>query len=88
MVLGTAEGGMKITLYNVNDINPDKIDINLLNEYYFQTMHHEFAHILHQTKTMIRHLIVSQKMPISAATGIWWELTAMHGNKDLSLPMQ
>ena len=41
---------MKITLYNVNDINPDKIDINLLNEYYFQTMHHEFAHILHQTK--------------------------------------
>ena len=50
MVLGTAEGGMKITLYNVNDINPDKIDINLLNEYYFQTMHHEFAHILHQTK--------------------------------------
>ena len=27
MVLGTAEGGMKITLYNVNDINPDQIDI-------------------------------------------------------------
>lgn len=50
LVLGTAEGGMKITLYNVNDINPQKIDINLLNEYYFQTMHHEFAHILHQTK--------------------------------------
>ena len=50
MVLGTAEGGMKITLYNVNDINPDKMDISLLNEYYFQTMHHEFAHILHQTK--------------------------------------
>ena len=22
----------------------------MLNEYYFQTMHHEFAHILHQTK--------------------------------------
>ena len=44
------EGGMKITLYNVNDINPDQIDINLLNDYYFQTMHHEFAHILHQTK--------------------------------------
>lgn len=50
MVLGTAEGGMKITLYNVNDINPEYIDMNVLNEYYFGTMHHEFAHILHQTK--------------------------------------
>lgn len=86
MVLGTAEGGMKITLYNVNDINPDKIDINLLNEYYFQTMSSPTSCI--KPKTMIRHLIVSQKMPISAATGIWWELTAMHGNKDLSLPTQ
>lgn len=50
IVLGTAEGGMKITLYNVNDINPKEIDMNLLNEYYFKTMHHEFAHILHQNK--------------------------------------
>lgn len=50
MVVGTAEGGMKITLYNVNDIDPESIDVNMLNEYYFQTMHHEFAHILHQTK--------------------------------------
>lgn len=50
MVIGTAEGGMKITLYNVNDIDPAHISIDMLNEYYFQTMHHEFAHILHQTK--------------------------------------
>lgn len=50
MVLGTAEGGMKITLYSVNDINPEYIDMDVLNEYYFETMHHEFAHILHQTK--------------------------------------
>ena len=50
MVVGTAEGGMKITLYNVNDIDTENIDIDMLNEYYFQTMHHEFAHILHQTK--------------------------------------
>jgi hypothetical protein len=26
-------------------------DILTLNEYYFHTMHHEFSHILHQTKT-------------------------------------
>lgn len=50
IVLGTAEGGMKITLYNVNDINPEEIDMDMLNEYYFKTMHHEFAHILHQIK--------------------------------------
>ena len=50
MVLGTAEGGKKITLYNVNDLDAQTPDINMLNEYYFKTMHHEFAHILHQTR--------------------------------------
>ncbi len=49
-VLGTAEGGMKITLYNVNNINPSNLNIEQLNAYYFRTMHHEFAHILHQTR--------------------------------------
>ena len=48
MLLGTAEGGLKVTLYRVNDLNP--IDIDMMNEYYFKTMHHEFAHILHQKK--------------------------------------
>lgn len=50
IVLGTAEGGLKITLYNVNELDMENIDIATLNEYYFHTMHHEFAHILHQTK--------------------------------------
>lgn len=50
IVLGTAEGGLKITLYNVNAIDLDNIDIDELNYWYFKTMHHEFAHILHQTK--------------------------------------
>lgn len=50
MVLGTAEGGAKITLYNVNDLDLKNISIDMLNEYYFKTMHHEFAHILHQRK--------------------------------------
>lgn len=50
MVLGTAEGGMKITLYNVNTLDAKKVNMAQLNMYYFQTMHHEFAHILHQTK--------------------------------------
>jgi substrate import-associated zinc metallohydrolase lipoprotein len=50
VVLGTAEGGLKITLYNVNMINVKKPDIEELNYWFFKTMHHEFAHILHQTK--------------------------------------
>lgn len=47
IVLGTAEGGLKITLYMINSL---QLDPEYLNEYYFHTMHHEFAHILHQTK--------------------------------------
>lgn len=46
-VLGTAEGGLKITMYFVNEM---VIDPAYLNEYYFKTMHHEFAHILNQIK--------------------------------------
>lgn len=46
-ILGTAEGGMKVTLYAVNKLT---IEPDWLNSMYFHTMHHEFAHILHQTK--------------------------------------
>lgn len=47
--LGLAEGGLKVTLFKVNEM--DLSDIYMLNEYYFRTMHHEFGHILHQTKS-------------------------------------
>ena len=50
VVLGTAEGGMKITLYNVNELDVNNPNIDFLNTWFFKTMHHEFAHILHQTK--------------------------------------
>src|SRR5690606_29879478 len=51
MVLGTAEGGRKITMYNLNDlVNVEDDDIDFLNYYYFHTIHHEFAHILNQTR--------------------------------------
>lgn len=46
IVLGYAEGGLKITLTNVNGMNLNSID--QLNELFFKTMHHEFGHILHQ----------------------------------------
>lgn len=45
--LGVAEGGIKISLYNVDNL--DCSDIEMMNEYFFKTMHHEFGHILDQT---------------------------------------
>lgn len=46
--LGVTEGGTKVTLYRTNLLNPN--DIADMNEYFFETMHHEFGHILDQTK--------------------------------------
>jgi substrate import-associated zinc metallohydrolase lipoprotein len=64
MVLGTAEGGMKVTVFRVNSITPDNPWIDQdswypntvasdpmdLNYWFFHTMHHEFCHILTQKK--------------------------------------
>jgi substrate import-associated zinc metallohydrolase lipoprotein len=50
VLLGTAEGGLKITLYRVNDLSPETITADLLIERYLKTLYHEFAHIMHQTK--------------------------------------
>lgn len=46
--IGLAESGVKISLYKVNELDVNNIED--LNEFYFKTMHHEFSHILHQTK--------------------------------------
>lgn len=46
--LGVAEGGIKITLYGANELDENNIDY--MNQYFFHTMHHEFGHILDQTK--------------------------------------
>lgn len=63
VVMGTAEKGLKIMLYGVNGLDIDNPRINVdnpyeskdtkpsdLNYWYFHTMHHEFCHILTQTK--------------------------------------
>lgn len=44
--MGTAEDGLKVTLYAVNFFKTDQATLND----YFQIMHHEFAHILSQNK--------------------------------------
>ena len=63
IVMGTAEQGMKVMLYGINDIDLDVPYANVddpyrsqfekpfdLNANYFHTMHHEFCHVLTQTK--------------------------------------
>ena len=51
MVLGTAEGGLIVTLYMVNKLTNQMLtDYDTMNEYYFHTIHHEFTHILNQKK--------------------------------------
>lgn len=63
IVMGTAEGGLKVTLYNVNVIDPTKPEFDVdqpfvdktkgtydLNYWFFHTMNHEFCHIMTQKK--------------------------------------
>lgn len=56
--LGYASAGVKITLINVNNMKMwsedneyTPTDMDLLNKDQFHTMHHEFSHIMHQTKS-------------------------------------
>lgn len=46
-IMGQAEDGMKVTFFGVNRL---KLTSAFLNENYFQSMHHEFTHILAQSK--------------------------------------
>ena len=50
IILGTAEGGKKIFLAGVNLLPQYIGSIEDLNTYYIKTIHHEFTHILNQTK--------------------------------------
>ncbi|WET71455.1 MULTISPECIES: putative zinc-binding metallopeptidase [unclassified Sphingobacterium] len=51
VVLGTAENGTKMSLYNLLNLDEESgSDVDYLNYYYFKTIHHEFQHILNQTK--------------------------------------
>ncbi len=56
VTLGTAEGGRKVILFAVNDFKVKGMpeyqssDSSFVKQWFFQTIHHEFAHILHQNK--------------------------------------
>ena len=62
--VGLAEGGVKISLFKINFMNAN--DPQSMNDDYFHTMHHEFTHILHQTKiypTEFRAVSVGHYVP-------------------------
>ncbi|MBR1474686.1 MAG: hypothetical protein IJ613_03810 [Muribaculaceae bacterium] len=46
--VGLAEGGVKVTLFNVNNLNVNSFQN--VNDGALHTMHHEYTHILHQKK--------------------------------------
>ena len=50
MTLASAEGGRKINLQGLNHL-PSLMTAENLNSYYLKTIHHEFTHILNQTKS-------------------------------------
>lgn len=51
MILGSAEGGYKVTLNNINSLDEATLsNYSVMTEYYFHTIHHEFTHILNQKK--------------------------------------
>ena len=91
-VLGTAEGGKKITLYEVNSLDFENVDIEVLNEYYFKTMHHELHISCIRSVIMTHRLIALPKENMLVPTGISMllkmeihicERMRMHGRKDL-----
>jgi len=51
IILGTAESGTKVSLYNLLELNETNgKSASFLNQYFFKTIHHEFQHILNQNR--------------------------------------
>ena len=69
MILGTAESGRKIKLAGINYLPTYARDPGQLNHYYLKTIHHEFTHILNQTKDF--PVKFSQVTPESYVTDSW-----------------
>ena len=69
MILGTAESGRKIKLAGINYLPGYSRDPDQLNHYYLKTIHHEFTHILNQTKDF--PVKFSQITPESYVTDSW-----------------
>jgi substrate import-associated zinc metallohydrolase lipoprotein len=66
MVLGEAESGRKVTLFVINDFI--KTDVPAVKQM-LHTIHHEFAHILHQSKLYPRNF---KQITPSGYTATWY----------------
>ena len=68
-ILGTAEGGRKIFLAGLNYLPKYITSAANLNHFYLKTIHHEFTHILNQTKDFTPEF--KQVTPTSYVAGDW-----------------
>lgn len=79
-VLGTAEGGLKVTLYMVNSLTDEMLkNYTNLNDYYFHTMHHEFTHIL--TQKIAYDTSFNKVSDGSYISGDWYSLSDTQARK-------
>lgn len=75
-VIATAEGGLKVTMYRINSM---VLTREYMNKYYFHTMHHEFCHILNQTKSYSTDF---QRITENAyVAGDWYQVDAADAAK-------
>jgi substrate import-associated zinc metallohydrolase lipoprotein len=83
--LGTAEGGRKVTLYDVNNFRVKGMpgfslsDSNSIKDKVFVTIHHEFAHILDQ---LIKVPVEFSQLSASNYTSDWLNVTPQDARND------
>lgn len=75
ITLGTAEGGRKIVLYTVNSFQTT--DVAEVKQQ-LHTIHHEFAHILHQT---ILYPTEYKSITVGKYTSTWFNYTDAEANQ-------
>lgn len=70
-VLGETSNGIMITLFKGNELNVN--DLDRCNEYFFQTMHHEFGHML-----CSNHVVPTEYRSLTSGTydALSWQETS------------
>lgn len=76
IILGEAEGGRKVVIYRVNDFK--KSDKNQVKEI-LHTIHHEFAHILHQN---VLYPEEYKRITPGGYTGTWYLISTATARSD------
>jgi substrate import-associated zinc metallohydrolase lipoprotein len=69
IILGTAEGGRKVVLYQINDFDKKKVDVV---KQMLHTIHHEFGHILNQN---ILYPVSFKQITPGSYTSNWYNVS-------------